>query len=84
MVTGLKRLNAAPEEDFQEIHAGHAITDELDHSLDQHLHLCFLPRGHFQGGGLLYSSHGKGGKSSRLTGSRLVFAVKPSRLPPLD
>ena len=84
MVAGLKWLNASSEEDFQQIHSSYTLTDEIDHSLNQHFHLRFLPWSHFQGGGLLYASHRKRRKSSRLTWSRLVFAVKPGRLPPSD
>ena len=43
MVAGLKWLNASPEEDFQQIHSSYTLTDETDHSLNQHFHLRFLP-----------------------------------------
>ena len=84
MVTGLERLDASTEKDLQQVHTSHSVADKLDDPLDQHLHLRLLFRVHSQGGGLLHSSQGKGGKSSRLARSWLVLTVKPGRLPSPD
>ena len=42
MVSSLKRLDAPPKENLQEIHTGDPVTDKLDHSFDQHPNLCLL------------------------------------------
>ena len=46
MVSVLKRLDASSEEDLQEIHAGHPVTDKLNYTLYQHSNLRFLFRDH--------------------------------------
>ena len=81
MVSSLKRLDAPLKEDLQEIHTSDPVTNKLDHSIDQHLHVRLLLREHLQRGGFLHSVHGKGREASRLPWRRLVFTVKPGRLP---
>ena len=48
VVTSLERLDAPPEEDLQQIHARHALTDKLNHSTGQHFDLGPFLRRHFQ------------------------------------
>src|SRR5512133_2029953 len=38
----LERLDAALEENLQEVHACHSVPNQLHHSLHQHLHVGFL------------------------------------------
>ena len=42
----LERLDAALEENLQEVHACHSVPNELDHALHQHFYLGFLLRKH--------------------------------------
>ena len=77
----MERLDAPLKEDLQEIHTSDPVTNELDHSVDQHLHVRLLLREHLQRGGFFHSVHGKGREASRLPWRRLVFTVKPGRLP---
>src|SRR3954469_12562052 len=84
MVASLERLDAPSKEDFQQVHASHAVADKLNHSTDQHFDLGLFFRRHFQRSRFLGSFQRERGKSSRLTWSRLVFAVKPGRLPTTD
>ena len=55
----LKRLDSAPKENFQEIHARHSLPNQLYYALHQHLHVSFLLRNQLQRGGLVHSVHGK-------------------------
>ena len=66
MVSSLKRLDAPLKEDLQEIHTSDPVTNKLDHSIDQHLHVRLLLREHLQRGGFFHSVHGKGREAGRL------------------
>src|SRR4051812_39460352 len=81
VVTGLERLNASTEEHLQQIHAGDALVDQLDHPLDQHGCLRLLLGGHFQQRWSLNTIKRKRGKSSRMAWGRDILAVEPGRLP---
>ncbi|KNE87390.1 hypothetical protein PSTG_19225, partial [Puccinia striiformis f. sp. tritici PST-78] len=81
MASILKQLDASSEEDLQEIHAGHPVTDKLDNTFDQHLNLRLLFQDHLQRGRFPHSVHRKRRESGRLPWHRLVFTVKPGRLP---
>ena len=48
VIAGLERLDASTEEHFQQVQAGNAIIDELDHSVHQHPRLHGLFSGYFQ------------------------------------
>src|SRR3954467_10753178 len=84
MIASLERLGGPPKEDLQQVHASHVVADKLNHSTNQHFDLGLFFRRHFQRSSLLGSFQRERGKSSRLTRSRLVFAVKPGRLPTTD
>ena len=71
-VTGLEQLDAPPEEDLQQIHTSHTLTDELNHSTRQHFDLGpFLRRGEE-----LFSFHHFPGVGPRLAGN-LVLLSRP-------
>ena len=84
MAPRLKRLDSAPKENFQEIHACHSLPNQLNYALHQHLHVSFLLRNQLQRGGLVHSVHGKWRESTRLPRCRLILAVEPGRLPASD
>ena len=48
MAPELKRLDTPPKENFQEIHASYSISNQLNYTLHQHLHVSFLLRNHLQ------------------------------------
>ena len=82
VITSLERLDTSTEKYLEQIHTSHTLMNPLNYSLHQHGHLHLLCWSHFQGGGFLDSRQRKGRETSRMARSRLVFAIKPSRLPP--
>ena len=72
MVSILKWMDASSEEDLQEIHAGHPVTDKLEYTLDQHINMRLSSGTTFKEDGLLTRSMKKEGvQSTALASSSL-------------
>ena len=80
VIAGLEGLDASTEEHLQQIQTYDTIIDKLNHHIYQHPRLHGLASRHFQWSRSLYSVKRQVGEAGRLTWSRDILAIEPSRL----